>query len=114
MTNDEPRELSRSLWRLAVVLVRVTGLRNVEIVNGLKFHSERPVMAKVNVTPDDNGISCVLTSDVRDRKGRLIEERPHVNGLIEVSDAAPAIDAAPPGEPPMGWFPHTYPDDGLL
>jgi NAD(P)-dependent dehydrogenase (short-subunit alcohol dehydrogenase family) len=88
---------------------------NVEIVNGLAFHQQTPVATQVTVVRQGDLCRCVLSSEQRDRKGRLIDAaRVHVQGDLRLSEQPAAIKADPPGRPPLGWFPHQYPDDGLL
>jgi len=93
----------------------VVGLSDVEIVNGLMFHSDRPIAAKVAVTPAGFGAACLLTSELRDRKDRvIIADRVQVKGTVHFADAPPALVAPPPGEPPLGWFEQRYPEEALI
>jgi NAD(P)-dependent dehydrogenase (short-subunit alcohol dehydrogenase family) len=91
----------------------VQELRGVRIENGMGFNSASPLAARVEVSPAEGGLVCRLLTEQRDRQGRLIDAaRLHVEGLAP--EAATPIVADPPGRPPLGWFPHAYPDDGLL
>jgi hypothetical protein len=91
----------------------VQELRGVRIENGMGFNSDNPLEARVEVSPVEGGYRCRLLTEQRDRQGRLIDAaRLHVEGFSPA--AAAAIAADPPGRPPLGWFPNTYPDDGLL
>ena len=93
---------------------RVIGLRDVEIFDGLLCHGDRTVSARVAVIPGQRGLSCTLTSELRDRKERLIrEDRPHMRAIVELGDAEPELQADPPGRP-LAWHAHVYPDDLLL
>ncbi len=101
-----------ALWNPQATVI---GLRDVEIVNGLLFHGDQPITAQVSVTPAEDGAMCRLTTELRDRKNRLIQaERLHVQGIVEFGPQLPTINAAPPGQSPLGWFPHHYQEDGLL
>ena len=94
---------------------QVVGLSNVEIVNGLLCHTDRPVAAKVTVTPSAEGLSCVLTSELRDRKDRVIHaDRLLAKGTVHLADAPPQLSAPPPGQPALGWFDQRYPEDALM
>jgi len=90
-------------------------LLRVRIANGLAFPGESPIAARVTVTPSEDGLACRLTTELRDRQGRLIEAaRVHAEGVVPATVDAEPIQADPPGRPPLGWFPHDYPDDGLM
>ena len=93
----------------------VTGLRDVEIVNGLLFHGAASIAAEVTVVPREAELACALTSRQCDRKGRLIDaRRPHVHAVAELGSQPATIDAPPPGQPALGWTPSIYPDAGLM
>ena len=94
---------------------QVCEVRDVRITNGLMFQSDSAMPARVEVEAAAEGVSCRLLTEQRDRQGRLIDaNRLHVEGFVpSVPDAGPIV-ADPPGGPPLGWFPHAYPDDGLL
>jgi|GEM_PF-774000 len=92
----------------------VMEIRNARITNGMSFPSG-PLEARVEVTPVDGGLKCRLLTEQRDRKGRLIDaNRLHVEGIVPAGvDSSPLV-CDPPGRPPLGWFPHQYPEDGLM
>ncbi len=93
----------------------VVGLRDLEIQTGLTFHDDRPVVATITVEPLAEAVACTLSTELRDRKGRVIQaERLHARGVVELGDVRPELKAPPPGEPFMGWIPHRYAEDGLL
>ncbi len=93
----------------------IGALRDVVIPNGLLFHSNKPIKTVVTLAPIDNGWSCRLTSELRDRRGRLVQaDRLHVTGVVEWAAGTDVIPATPPGQPPLGWFPHQYADDGPI
>jgi acyl transferase domain-containing protein/acyl carrier protein/NAD(P)-dependent dehydrogenase (short-subunit alcohol dehydrogenase family) len=94
---------------------QVVALSNVEIVNGLLFHTDRPVTTRVTVTPTADGLSCALTSELRDRKDRVIQaDRPLARGLVHLADAPLSLTAPPPGQPAIGWFEQQYPEAGPM
>jgi acyl transferase domain-containing protein/NAD(P)-dependent dehydrogenase (short-subunit alcohol dehydrogenase family) len=101
-----------SLWNLQQ---RVVAFSGVEILNGMLFHSDRRVDAKVTATPVDGGASCLMTSELRDRKDRVIHaDRPHVKGVVHFAGNPPELTAPYPGDPALGWFDCQYPENALL
>jgi NAD(P)-dependent dehydrogenase (short-subunit alcohol dehydrogenase family) len=100
--------------RAAIGRNDIAEIRNVRISNGMSFPSGT-LPARVEVTPTEGGLSCRLLTEQRDRRGRLIDaNRLHVEGLVPAARDVSPLTAEKPGIPPLGWFPHTYPDDGLL
>ena len=90
-------------------------LRDVEIINGLLFHGPQPIEAEVSVAATAGGLACTLTSRQCDRKGRLIDaQRLQMRAVAELADGPPAIEAAPPGQPPLGWLANQYAEDGVF
>ena len=89
----------------------VVAMRDVEIANGLLFHGDDPAKTQVSVMPHEFGVQCRLTSELRDRKKRLIEaDRLITEGVVEFAPQAQLFDAKTPGKPPQGWFPYLYPE----
>jgi hypothetical protein len=100
--------------RAAIGRDEIAEIRNVRISNGMSFPSGA-LPARVEVAPTEGGLACRLLTEQRDRRGRLIDaNRLHVEGLVPPARDASPLTSDPPGIPPLGWFPHTYPDDGLL
>ena len=94
---------------------KIIRLRDVSIVNGLLFHDASPIDARVTVTPVEGGLECVLSTELRNRKGILIDpNRVCSRAVVELGDDFPLIAEPYPGDPPIGWAAHDYPDDGLL
>ncbi len=94
---------------------KIIRLRDVSIVNGLLFHDAQPIDATVTVTPVEGGMRCVLSTVMRNRKGIVIDpQRVCSQAIVEFGDDAPLLAEPHPGEPPIGWQPHAYPDDSLL
>jgi acyl transferase domain-containing protein/short-subunit dehydrogenase len=88
-------------------------LRNVRVINGLAFPTDNSIAATVTATASGDGLACALTTEVRDRQGRVIDA---AKRLIEalVPMASEPIVAAPPTLPPLGWYPYAYSDNLLL
>ncbi len=92
----------------------VRAVRDVEITNGLLFRSDEPITATVRVTPQGDTMECRLTTELRNRQGRVVDpQRLHVAGVVDLSETDEPVPQDPPGSP-LGWFPHQYADDGLL
>ncbi len=92
----------------------IRAIRDVEITNGLLFRSEDPVTATVRVTPRGESLECRLTTELRNRRGRVVDpQRLHVAGIVDLAETEDRLPQDPPGRP-LGWFPHQYADDGLL
>ena len=91
----------------------VNELRGVRIVNGLSFPTDRLVAAQVQVTQGADALACRLTTEVRDRQGRVIDP---AKLLIEAvaGHAADPIIADAPTRPKLGWYPYEYSDKVLL
>jgi hypothetical protein len=100
--------------RCALGRNEVREIRAARITNGMSFPSGA-LDARVEVTPVEGGLQCRLLTEQRDRQGRLIDaNRLHVEAIVPSGVNSTSIAADPPGRPPLGWFPHQYPDDGLL
>ena len=89
----------------------VTGFRNVQMVDGLLFHSDRAVMAQARATAGDDGtLACELTCDFRNRNGGLIQKnRPYLRATAELTAAASLGSQLPPA--PTTWTDFSYPED---
>ncbi|REK19632.1 MAG: hypothetical protein DWQ37_00140 [Planctomycetota bacterium] len=93
----------------------VSEVRNVRIKNGMMFSTDAAMGARVEVTPAEGGFTCRLLTEQRDRKGRMIDPaRLHVEGFVPSTPDASPLQGEPLERPPLGWFPHAYPDEGLL
>src|SRR5207245_2962155 len=65
--NVEALAEAAALARPGLAVVR---LRDVEILHGLRFYSERPQSARIHVAINEQGAAtCRITSDFSDRKG---------------------------------------------
>jgi hypothetical protein len=95
---------------------KVARLEEIAIHNGLSFKDEQPRTLQVAAIAAGSGAyHCRLTSEFRDRDGRLVDPaRLHVAAKVTLADSTEAFDVPPPGEPPLGWFPISYPDDAPI
>jgi acyl transferase domain-containing protein/NAD(P)-dependent dehydrogenase (short-subunit alcohol dehydrogenase family) len=91
----------------------VVRLRNVTMVQGLRFHTDRQQAARVQATVNGQGVvECRVSAEFCDRKGRVIEaDRTLAEGTVELAEHATPGNLPKPGEPPFGWFPMEYRKD---
>jgi acyl transferase domain-containing protein/acyl carrier protein/NAD(P)-dependent dehydrogenase (short-subunit alcohol dehydrogenase family) len=94
---------------------RVVGFHNVQMLDGLLFHSDRPVTAHVSAKLSDNGMAeCELKCDFRNRAGGLIQkDRPYLRASVELADnPQPPIAHLPAA--PGSWTEFSYPEGGMV
>ncbi len=92
---------------------RVVGFRDVDMIDGLLFHTDRPVVAKVRATRSaEGGFECELTCDFRNRAGGLIKaDRLYLRATVVVADAPLALKCELPSQPEASrWVEIAYPD----
>jgi malonyl CoA-acyl carrier protein transacylase/NAD(P)-dependent dehydrogenase (short-subunit alcohol dehydrogenase family) len=82
--------------------------RRLEFLNGLRFHSSRPVAARVGVVVNGSAAECALRADFYNAQGRLIDpDRLYATGCIERAQASLHV-AAPDEAAPSSWHPMEY------
>ena len=93
----------------------VAAIRNVELVEGLFFHTERMLVARVRTAAEHDGtIACDLVSDFRNRADKILKkDKVHVRAVVEVTDGRAALDI-PLGETATTWHPYEFKMDGPL
>jgi hypothetical protein len=85
-------------------------LRQIEIVNPLRFLSDEPQTARAIAESTPQGIACRLVTDFHNRRGQLVQkDRPHFRALAESGEAAPAPTPAFPAS--LAWQDTWYPED---
>ncbi len=92
---------------------RAVGFRSVDMIDGLLFHTDQPVVAKVRATPrPDGNFDCELTCDFRNRAGGLIKpDRLYLRATVVVSAEPLALTSPLPAMPPLNsWREIAYPD----
>jgi hypothetical protein len=92
------------------------GLRSVEAGDALRFFSEQPINARLDAERTEEGVACRLTSDLRDRQGRLVQAgRMHLSGAVELGPWNGAADLTAPWVPPTWtWNAVDYPDESAV
>jgi hypothetical protein len=106
--------MAEAAWLLAGEDSQVVGLKNIEILNGLRFHSDEPQSARVHAKVGENVIDCDFTCDFFNRKGQLLlKDKPYLRTQVEVAKQGRTLTAAPPPEP-AGWTLCWYPESELV
>ncbi len=90
-------------------------VRNIELLEGWSFHTDRRVEARVRLTNRENGsVACELVSDFRNQADKLIKkDRAYLRASVELDARRPALDV-PMGQPPSRWYPFTFPEDQAI
>jgi len=88
---------------------RVTALSQVEILNGFKFFSDRPQVARVWASTATRTLECELRADFYNRDGRLMDaNRLYVKGAVELA-GEPLSRRLSRDDQPGTWHPMVYP-----
>ncbi len=93
--------------------LKAVGFRSVDMIDGLLFHSDQPVVARVRATRRDDGhFDCELTCDFRNRAGGLIKpDRLYLRATVVVAPQRPALVSPLPAMPAINtWREIAYPD----
>jgi hypothetical protein len=94
---------------------QVVGFRDVQMLDGLQFHSEQPLTAQVRAEVVEAGLAiCTLTCDFRNRAGGLVQQaRPYLQATAILADRPAALSTPMPALP-RDWAPFAYPDDAAV
>jgi NAD(P)-dependent dehydrogenase (short-subunit alcohol dehydrogenase family) len=90
----------------------VISIRNLEILNGLRFLKNDPQTARIRATAGADGVVCELTADFYNSRGKLLQaNRPCLKATIgfEEPEALPALPIAD-----TEWAEVGYPNDDLV
>jgi hypothetical protein len=93
----------------------VSGFRDVDMIDGLLFHVDRPIVARARATRlPDGTFDCRLTSDFHNRNGGLIQ----ADRLYLTTKAVPAdVQSAPLAKIPSHageWRDFRYPNEAPI
>ncbi|MCA9069529.1 MAG: polyketide synthase dehydratase domain-containing protein, partial [Planctomycetaceae bacterium] len=107
--------LAEAAWLLAGEDSHVVGLKNIEILNGLRFHSDEIQTARTHATKtDDHTLDCAFTCDFYNRKGKLLlPDKPYLKTQVEIAKESRSLAVSPPPEP-SGWTLCWYPESELV
>ncbi|HET9017310.1 MAG TPA: C45 family autoproteolytic acyltransferase/hydrolase, partial [Thermomicrobiaceae bacterium] len=87
-------------------------LRDVEILNGLRFYADRPARVDVSLTRGEEGLAAEVAGRFVNRQGKVIDpRRVFVRGTVEFNEEAPD-HTGPSWSPPdpASWIDVAYPD----
>jgi hypothetical protein len=89
----------------------VVAFRDVKILNGLRFFSDRPATVRVSAIAQGQDIACEMVGDFVNRQGRIVDpNRVYMTGRVETTVAALPPKRALLTPPADGWHPMRYPD----
>ncbi len=93
----------------------VAGFRDVDMVDGLVFHTNNPQTAQARaIVIDDQHVQCRWTCDFRNRTGGLIQkDRLYLEATAVVAEVPAAPTATLPTFP-SEWHAVTYPEDSAI
>jgi acyl transferase domain-containing protein len=94
----------------------VTAIERLEIHNGLLFKRDQPRTLEVGVSARAaDEFRCQLTSAHHGSDGRLVDAaRMLVTASVTLATEPVELEVGAIGDPPLGWFPMAYPDDGPI
>ena len=92
---------SESLLQTATLLLdegeQIVRLRNIEIVNGMRFLTDDPQQMQVKAMRTATGINTELVADFHNSKGKLLQkDRPYLRGVVETASSPLVFEAAKP------------------
>jgi NAD(P)-dependent dehydrogenase (short-subunit alcohol dehydrogenase family) len=93
----------------------VAAIRDVQLLEGLPFHTERKIAARVRAIPaGDNRLTCELVSDFRNRADKLIQkDRVHVRATVELINQPMPLSMTM-GAVPTEWRPFRFDNIGPM
>ena len=92
----------------------VVGLRDIQILNGLKFPTDDPQAVKLRAASQADGVHCALTCDFVNRRGQILDaDRPYLKAVVDMADGPRAFDAGTP-VPEAEWHNVWYPEEDVV
>jgi acyl transferase domain-containing protein/NADP-dependent 3-hydroxy acid dehydrogenase YdfG len=75
----------------------ITGLNNIEIINGMRFLNDNPQQMSVIAERNQNGISASLVADFKNSKGKLLlKDKPYLKGIVQTSHSPALLTGTKP------------------
>ena len=98
---------------------QVSAIRNVELLEPMRFYTDRVAEVRVTADATEAGIECVVSSDFFTRTGKLVQaNRPYMRAIVDLDSPTDEnrLEAPPPPEPedPEPFSDFNYPDDVVL
>ena len=91
---------------------KVSGIRQFEIKNGLRFFTDRPQNIRASVVSKDKWDECEIYGDFRNREGKVIDpHRLYYRGMVELGDHPMETQKPPLLEKPQEWHNMQYIDE---
>ena len=88
----------------------VRGVRDLRVVDALRFFSDAPIAVRLSAEATAGAIECRMTNDFVNRRGILVQkDRVHATAVVDVALEPPALDVHMP-EAPSVWHGVEYPD----
>eukprot|EP00913_Durusdinium_trenchii_P008917 g8383.t1 len=108
--------MTQAAQLLAGSELTVTAVRDVEILNGLRFPTDEVQNAKVHAEFQGNEIICRWTCDLRNRSGKLLlKDRLYLQCVVEVSKKPPMLRASlPQARGTFNAIPYPETDDAVI
>jgi NAD(P)-dependent dehydrogenase (short-subunit alcohol dehydrogenase family) len=106
--------MAEAAWLLGGEDAQVVGLKNIEILNGLRFHSDEMQTARIHAAAKEDATHCDFTCDFYNRKGQLLlKDKPYLKADVELAKESRPLSAEMPPEP-SGWTLCWYPESELV
>lgn len=93
---------------------RVTRIRDIQIVAGLRFPTGTAMSACVQATREGDGIHTDLTCDFKNTRGQLLlKDKPYLRARVDVGVSELDTTSVPLPTADVEWHDCRYPDEGV-
>ncbi len=101
---------------LGVSQEQVSALRNIQLLEPMRFYTDRISTVRVTAVAGPEGVECVVSSDFFNRAGNLVQaNRPYMKATVDFGDNARTLAAQqPPTDKCQLEKEFNYPDDIVL
>ena len=94
---------------------QVIAIRDIEILNGLRFSTEAPQVARIRVTAQGDRLTCLLTTDVVNRRGIVLKpDQPFLRCVVETAAEPHRFSQRRPAALPVEWNEIWYKDEDIV
>ncbi|MEX2285519.1 MAG: C45 family autoproteolytic acyltransferase/hydrolase [Planctomycetaceae bacterium] len=92
----------------------VAGLKNIEIVNGLRFLSNAVQAARIRAAVSGHEVTCDFTCDFHNRTGKLVlKDKPYLRCTVETAYQPAPLQVESHGTP-REWVDCWYPEEDVV